>query len=518
MFKNSVKGDNKLRAMFTKSLSVVTALSFLSLSADSAPTAKLPTLAQYENYKRYVFTQMENQRRSQQSSRQQRLRAKAKAKTPNPSKTPYKHAPIAREDVLLVMPAKGAKADDIKATIEGAEGEICGRLGAGGLGVILVKSKPGKVIQLQRALAADTRDFKHVDFNRKVESMVVPGTEPTMPKAWHLIRMRVTDAWDELYAHGMGFPKGVGLFDTGTEGPEPFVSGWGADCTGSLENDAIDDLGFDFDGVLGTGLFSDSIKDQEDDIIHIGNYLKTMTYGIKDENGHGTWTACTINGSNVNGKGAAGINPQTAIFPIKVATSPSGTPAYADDLSLVKAMCVMYDEANTPVINISYSDMMNAANHSILHEFFKDWYYRKNGLIFVSAGNRGENLSMANQPYVICVSAMAQQDGMHLVNGKKWQSAYGTAVDFTAPGQNIQVCNMDGTSKSASGTSFSAPCVAGVASMIWTINPNLKNTDVEKILRDSCENTDGDNTWNSKFGWGMPDAYKAVIAAEGTRR
>ncbi|WP_336139989.1 hypothetical protein, partial [Klebsiella pneumoniae] len=69
-------------------------------------------------------------------------------------------------------------------------------------------------------------------------------------------------------------------------------------CTTSLENDAVNDLGFDFDGLLGTGLFSDSIKDQENDIVHIGNYLKTMTYAIKDENGHGTWTGCTINGSN----------------------------------------------------------------------------------------------------------------------------------------------------------------------------------------------------------------------------
>jgi subtilisin family serine protease len=171
---------------------------------------------------------------------------------------------------------------------------------------------------------------------------------------------------------------------------------------------------------------------------------------------------------------------------------------------------------NTPVINISYGDLMSAKDNPILHEFFKDWYYRKGGLIFVSAGNAGENLSMANQPYVNCVSAMAQQDGMHLVNTKKWQSASGTAVDFTAPGQNIQVCNMDGTPKSVSGTSFSSPCCAAVASLIWTINPNLKNTDVEKIMRDSCENTDGPGNWNPQFGWGMPDAYKCVVAAEGT--
>ncbi len=37
----------------------------------------------------------------------------------------------------------------------------------------------------------------------------------------------------------------------------------------------------------------------------------------------------------------------------------------------------MYDMANTRIINISYSDMMSAKDHPILHEFFKDWYNRK---------------------------------------------------------------------------------------------------------------------------------------------
>ncbi len=125
---------------------------------------------------------------------------------------------------------------------------------------------------------------------------------------------------------------------------------------------------------------------------------------------------------------------------------------------------------------------------------------------------------MANQPYILCVSAMAKLDGMHIVNkaNSGWDSATGTAVDFTAPGEAIEVCNQDGTSNSVNGTSFSSPICAAIASMIWTINPNLKNTQVQQIMINSCTNPGGVGSWNPQFGWGMPDALKCCQAAAGS--
>jgi subtilisin family serine protease len=102
---------------------------------------------------------------------------------------------------------------------------------------------------------------------------------------------------------------------------------------------------------------------------------------------------------------------------------------------------------------------------------------------------------------------------MVLVNNDKWQSCYGPSVDFTAPGEDIQVCDVNGKSDSVHGTSFSCPIVAAVASLIWTINPNLKNTQVEQIMRDSCVQV-GSASWNPQFGYGMPDALKCVKAAQ----
>lgn len=521
-----IQATHRIKSTVATSLTLLTTFSFLCFGAESAPQSKPLTPEQfaqkskeYLRYKQYVQAQITRQDqllRSQKLQRQRQRQATQTANQANLPKTPYKHAPIQRQDILLVMPAKGAKAEDIKAAIEGAHGEVCGVLGAGGLGVLLIKARPGKVVELQRALAADRRDFKHVDFNRPFKAAYYPTSEPSFSKAWHLSRMNVFDAWDEMVKAGSAFPKPVAVFDTGLEGDESWHTSWGADCTGTVGQDQYDDLGLDFDGLLGTGLFSsDSIKEQENDIVKLGNLLKTLTHALTDKDGHGDFVAAAINGSPYNGKGACGVNPQVPVFPIKVADNKGNS----DEMAMVKAMCVMYDTANTPIINISFvPNLMDADVYPIVHEFFKDWYYRKNGLIFIAAGNEGENLSMTNQPYVNTVSALGHSYAMRLYKGKDWQSASGASVDFTAPGKDIEVCNVNGTPKTIDGTSFASPIVAAVASMIWTVNPNLKNTDVERILKDSCENTDGPNTWNAQFGWGMPDALKAVQAAAASKR
>lgn len=510
---SKTKAKTRAQGMSTKSIlasSMTLAIALTTtIAANGAPNSQTLTpeqsarkKAEYIRYERYVQAQLAKQDQSLKQQKLQQL-AKRTAAEPKPDrpKTPHKHVPIQRQDVLLVMPAKGAKAADIKETIENAQGEICGRLGAGGLGVILVKAEPGKVVQLQRALAADRKNFKHVDFNTTEEPGYIPTTEPSFSKSWHLMRMRIPDAWDVIEKTNH-FPQPVAVFDTGVEGPESWLSGWGADCTTSVGDKKIDDLGFDFDGILGTGLFDDDIEEQEKDIVEIGNNIKTLTYGCTDAIGHGTAVASVINGRNFNGKASAGCNPRVPVMPIKIGSGPKGK---TDQLALVKAMCVMYDTLNTPIINISYHNLMDPDRHPILHEFFKDWYYRKNGLIFVIAGNNARNLSMKNQPYVVVVSGMEQSGHMKLAKS----SGHGTAVDFTAPSQNIEVCRQDGSPRTINGTSFSTPLVAGVASMIWTVNPKLKNTEVEQILRESCDSDE----WDEKFGWGMPDALKAVEAA-----
>src|SRR4030095_13273884 len=86
-----------------------------------------------------------------------------------------------------------------------------------------------------------------------------------------------------------------------------------------------------------------------------------------------------------------------------------------------------------------------------------------------------------------------------------------------APGANIACSDKDGSLVHVAGTSFAASICAGVAALVWAANPNLKNTQVDAILRGSS-NRPGSFTppptgnvagagggWSPYFGDGLPD-------------
>ena len=159
----------------------------------------------------------------------------------------------------------------------------------------------------------------------------------------------------------------------------------------------------------------------------------------------------------------------------------------------------------------------------VLHELFKFYYYKKNGLIFVSAGNDGTVKPWDDCVYLNTVAALqetkatkaGEQPPLKAVDSKAtgggWAASSGKHVDFAAPGLDIAVTNPDGTSTALGGSSFAAPLVAGLAALIISINPRLTNKQVESILVSSCRGVSGRN---QQFGFGMPDAEKAVKLAK----
>ncbi len=86
----------------------------------------------------------------------------------------------------------------------------------------------------------------------------------------------------------------------------------------------------------------------------------------------------------------------------------------------------------------------------------------------------------------VIVVASSDYDG----NGGYVQSGYtnvGKAVSVSAPGSSIYSCSTDGGYEYLSGTSMSAPVVTGVASLVWSVNPDFSGSEVKDIICSSAE-------------------------------
>lgn len=98
-------------------------------------------------------------------------------------------------------------------------------------------------------------------------------------------------------------------------------------------------------------------------------------------------------------------------------------------------------------------------------------------------------------------------------------SCYGENVLVIAPGTQILSTMLNNTVGYKSGTSMACPHVAGVAALILERNPSLSQTEVRKIIAKNAKKigaypyniTKKYGTWNEKFGYGLVDAYNAVI-------
>jgi len=126
-------------------------------------------------------------------------------------------------------------------------------------------------------------------------------------------------------------------------------------------------------------------------------------------------------------------------------------------------------------------------------------------LIIAAAGNEGNsNLHCpAEADNTIAVSATDNND--NLANF----SSFGNFVDLAAPGVSIANVFPGNSYIFWSGTSFSSPIVAGLAGLVWSVNPALTNVEVDQILRDTADNI-GSSFF---FGDGRVNANSAVLAA-----
>jgi subtilisin family serine protease len=82
--------------------------------------------------------------------------------------------------------------------------------------------------------------------------------------------------------------------------------------------------------------------------------------------------------------------------------------------------------------------------------------------------------------------------------------------DIAAPGVNVRSSYPGGGYTSLSGTSMASPHVNGVVALMRQASPNIGVQEIKQIIFDTAYDL-GDEGEDNDYGWGMIDAYEAVL-------
>src|SRR6185436_2871090 len=121
-------------------------------------------------------------------------------------------------------------------------------------------------------------------------------------------------------------------------------------------------------------------------------------------------------------------------------------------------------------------------------------------------GNTGTFDSSPINPYFLVVSATDANDLL-----ASWSNT-GNNIDLSAPGVVILTTMQGGGYGSGSGTSFSAPVVAGAAALVISANPTLPGAQVQAILKQTADDL-GSAGWDTSYGAGRLNVGNAVLLA-----
>ena len=221
---------------------------------------------------------------------------------------------------------------------------------------------------------------------------------------------------------------------------------------------------------------------------------------VLDEDDHGTEVASVI-GAPLNGLGIEGVYPQAVLQSWDA--SPVG---FITTQAAVRGI-VAAANRGPGVINLSFGGespdplIRNAVLYAV----------RRGSLVVASSGNdglAGNPLSYpASYPHVLTVGA-TEESG--IVTSFSSESP---DVDLVAPGRRITVAEPLSYDSAGyipvSGTSFSAPMVAAAAAWVWTVHPQLDNTQVFDVMRMSAHDLQPTG-YDHASGFGLLDLPKAL--------
>ena len=243
-----------------------------------------------------------------------------------------------------------------------------------------------------------------------------------------------------------------------------------------------------------------------------------------DNDGHGTFTAGIVAATINDGQGIAGINRGVKIMPLRVLNFLGRGQA----AQIIPAIIYAADHG-AKIINMSIEQDMAMRSQGL--QWAVDYAYKKGVLVVVAAGNQGLDTSTTSPSGLNHVLTVA---GTDIHDKRLGFSNWGPSIKISAPAEEIlslrarktdmlvmfgekeyvkrrAMLGPDAKYYHATGTSFAAPFVTGVASLILAKNPNLTPDQVEHMLLMSADDVESPG-WDQLTGYGRLNARKALEA------
>ncbi len=241
-----------------------------------------------------------------------------------------------------------------------------------------------------------------------------------------------------------------------------------------------------------------------------------------DHSGHGTHIIGIITACTDNGLGISAINPDAVVMPLKVGNF------IGQARSSAVAGAIYYAVDNgARIINLSLGGEVVTQAERLAAQYAAD----NDVLIVVSAGNKGFKASSFGYPSLPDVLVVGASN---LSGERAGFSNFGTEVELLAPGvdvlslrardtdfialsdpldypQGAAIVGDDEDYYRASGTSFAAAIVSGVASRLMTLRPELTTEQVRRMLVQNAIDV-GVPGVDQRSGYGRVDLLRALGA------
>ena len=248
---------------------------------------------------------------------------------------------------------------------------------------------------------------------------------------------------------------------------------------------------------------------------------------VRDFHGHGTFVASIAGGSVSNAEGIAGFGGDAQLLLIQSGRSDGSFTDVDEADAIVYAV-----NHGAKIVNLS----IGGTETSAVEKKALDYAAEHGVLVVAAAGNEFEEGNPIEYPAALLQPVGSNgRGGFGLSVGATTKagsrasfSNTGSWISLAAPGENVLGAvssysrgrnwpryPLPGSSHGlygfASGTSFSAPQVAGAAALVWAANPSLDRDQVAWILKRSAS---GDGRWTRALGYGLLDVGRAVATAQ----